>query len=115
MAPARAAQTRTAAARAHGPADRGRCASLRLRLTGDDARTVRDAASDLAAWISPDVPAEVVVMRRREGEKEAKMGHSVDLPDLDDAAAGEVQQTNVKTSQALFFSAMLEKTRLSTV
>jgi hypothetical protein len=47
-------------------------------------------------------------MRRR---KEAP----VDLPDLEDAGAGEIQRTNVKASQALFSSAMLEKMRLFTV
>ncbi len=38
-----------------------------------------------------------------------------DLPDLEDSGAGEIQRTNVKTSQALFSSALLEKTRLATV
>jgi len=48
-------------------------------------------------------------------KNKTKAGSSVDLPDLEDASAGDIQRTNVKASDALYFSALLEKTRLTPV
>ena len=42
---------------------------------------------------------------------EAETDSPIDLPDLDDESASEIRQTNLRATQALSFSAMLEKMR----
>jgi hypothetical protein len=46
---------------------------------------------------------------------DAEAGSPIDLPDIDDERALEIRQANLQATQALYFSAMLEKTRLSKV